>query len=108
MARKYYRKLVRDRIPAAIEADGLRCRTRSLSRAAYIRALKRKVAEESTELLRARGRAALLNELVDLTEILEALRCALRVRPKAFEGIVREKRLARGGFRKRLFLEYTE
>ena len=108
MARTYYRKLIRDRIPEIVAARGLRCRTRRLSPAAYARALKEKVLEESRELLGARGRAAVLNELADLRELLDACRRALGVGPKAFARLVRGKRLARGGFRKRLFLEYTE
>ena len=108
MARTYYRKLIRDRIPEIVSARGLRCRTRRLSPAAYTRALKEKVLEESRELLGARGRAAVLNELADLRELLDACRRALGVGPKAFERLVIEKRLARGGFKKRLFLEYTE
>ena len=61
VARTYYRKLIRDRIPEIVSARGLRCRTRRLSPAAYTRALKEKVLEESSELLGARGRAAVLN-----------------------------------------------
>lgn len=106
--RTYYRKLIRDRIPEIVEARGLRCRTRRLSPAAYARALKKKVIEESRELLDARGRDEVLNELADLRELLDACRRTLGVGPGAFERIVKEKRRARGAFRKRLFLEYTE
>lgn len=106
--RTYYRKLIRDRIPEIVEAQGLRCRTRRLSPVAYSRALKEKLLEESRELIEARGRNAVLNELVDLRELLDACRRALGVGPGAFKRLVREKHRARGGFRKRLFLEYTE
>ncbi len=108
MTRTYYRKLVRDRIPEIVAARGLRCRTRTLSPAAYARALREKVLEEARELLEARGRDAVLNELADLRELLDSLRRLLGVGPDAFERLVRRKRLARGGFRKRLLLDYTE
>lgn len=108
MTRTYYRKLIRDRIPEIVAARGLRCRTRTLSPAAYARALREKVLEEARELLDARGRAAVLTELADLRELLDSLRRLLGIRPSAFERLVRKKRLARGGFRKRLLLDYTE
>jgi len=106
--RTYYRKLVRDRIPEIVAAGGLRCRTRTLSPTAYARALREKVLEEARELVEARGRDAVLNELADLRELLDSFRRLLGVGPDAFERIVRRKRLARGGFRKRLLLDYTE
>ncbi|MCX6339024.1 MAG: nucleoside triphosphate pyrophosphohydrolase [Candidatus Aureabacteria bacterium] len=108
MSRHYYNKLVRDRIPALISGKGRSCKARRLTATAYARALKAKIREEADELYRARGEGPLLNELIDLQELVDAFRGALGVRAKRFQGLVRCKRRARGGFSKRLFLEYTE
>lgn len=108
MPRCHYKKLVRDRIPAIISKEGCSCRVRRLSEAAYARALKAKILEEAYELSRAKGREALLNELIDLQELVESFRALLGMRPKGFHMAARLKRLERGGFEKRLFLEYVD
>jgi predicted house-cleaning noncanonical NTP pyrophosphatase (MazG superfamily) len=106
--RTYYRKLIRDRIPAIIAKRGRRCALRKLGPAGYARALKDKIREEAAELAGARGISHTLNELIDLQELILAYRRVLRIRSRAFDGMLRRKRIERGGFRKRLFLEYTE
>lgn len=108
MPRCHYRKLVRDRIPALIAGEGCSCRVRRLSGAAYARALRAKILEEAYELSRARGNGKILNELIDLQELVEAFRALLGAKPKGFHEKVRQKRLERGGFKKRLFLEYVD
>ncbi len=108
MPRSYYNKLVRDRIPALAAKEGCSCKVRRLSAAGYPRALKAKIREEADELSAARGRAQLLNELIDLQELVDAFRAVLRVGERSFRALVRRKRRGRGGFGKRIFLEYIE
>ena len=106
--RQKYGKLIRDRIPRIIEESGSSCRVRRLSPGEYGRALREKIREEAEEMLRARGRNALINELIDIQELLDAIRRSLGMGAGIFLEAVRRKRRERGGFRKRLFLEYTE
>ncbi len=108
MSRCYYKKLVRDRIPTLISKEGCSCRVRRLSTTAYGRALKAKILEEAYELSGAKGKEALLNELIDLQELVESFCALLGMKPKSFRAGVRRKRRERGGFKKRLFLEYAE
>lgn len=108
MPRHHYHKLIRDRIPELLLAKGHECSLRRLGPAPYERALRKKIIEEAGELQQARGRDAVLNELVDLQELVDAFRRALHVPAKRFAGMARRKRIARGGFRKRLFLDHTE
>lgn len=108
MPRIRYRKLVRDRIPEIISERGLRCGLRRLRNSHFARALREKIREEADELAVASDRRAVLNELVDLQELLEAYRRLLGVGQSRFIALVRRKRIERGGFTKRLFLEYTD
>ena len=108
MRRIRYRKLIRDRIPETIAAAGARCRLRRLSRRAFVRALREKLCEEVLELRAARDRSSVLNELIDIQELVDTYRRTLGVSPSRFRAMVERKRRRRGGFRKRLFLEYTE
>ena len=59
---KIYNKLVRDRIPEIIEADGRKCETVILSDEEYIAALDKKLSEELAEYLESGS----LEELADL------------------------------------------
>ncbi|MEC9484827.1 MAG: nucleoside triphosphate pyrophosphohydrolase [Candidatus Izemoplasma sp.] len=51
---KVYNKLVRDGIPDIIEKAGKNCKTKILSDSEYVHELKRKLIEESQELIEAK------------------------------------------------------
>ncbi len=95
-----YHKLVRDRIPEIIEASGRRCVVRVLDDQAYLDSLHRKLEEELEEGLTAHR----LGELADLLEVAYAIAEFRGVRPEQMEQVRRDKREARGGFGRRLFL----
>ena len=61
---KNYHKLVRDRIPEIIKADGKTCVCETLSDEAYIRLLDQKLNEELAEYQESKS----LEELADLLE----------------------------------------
>lgn len=60
-----YHKLVRDRIPEIIEADGKTCTWETLSEVAYIQLLDEKLNEELAEYQESKS----LEELADLLEV---------------------------------------
>ena len=70
-----YRKLVRDRIPEIIQAEGRHPVTRVLDEAGYRQALLDKLAEEAAEAARASA-ADLPGELADVLEVLRTLTAA--------------------------------
>lgn len=96
-----YDKLVRDRIPEIIEADGKTAEIEILSDEDYRRCLDEKLGEELSEYLES-GK---LEELADLLEVIYALVDLEGTSRDDFERIRAEKEAERGGFRKRLFLK---
>jgi predicted house-cleaning noncanonical NTP pyrophosphatase (MazG superfamily) len=64
-----YNKLVRDKIPAIIQASGKTCETEILSDAQYLTMLDKKLDEELAEYHEAQN----LEELADLLEVLYAV-----------------------------------
>lgn len=101
-----YNKLIRDRIPEVIEADGRRAHVRILDAIEYRDALRVKLQEELQEFLTASASEE-LEELADLVEVIHAI---VRERGFALSELerVREAKLQkRGGFAKRLFLVET-
>ena len=102
-----YHKLVRDQMPAIIAAAGRQPVTRVLDHAGYEAALRAKLLEEAHE-AQAAPDEQLASELADVLEVLKALAAA---HDMGWEDIVSEasrKRTERGGFDKRIFLEYVD
>jgi predicted house-cleaning noncanonical NTP pyrophosphatase (MazG superfamily) len=102
-----YNKLVRDRIPEIIGSHGDRAVTRVLDEAAYRDALLAKLVEEAREASGARGEE-LRAELADVLEVLQALAKALGMSWEQLLALAANKRIRRGAFEGRIFLEYVE
>lgn len=102
-----YRKLVRDRIPAIIQAEGRHPVTRVLDEAGYRQALLDKLVEEAGEAARASA-ADLPGELADVLEVLRALTVAAGRSWEQLLALADDKRNRRGGFGGKIFLESVE
>jgi predicted house-cleaning noncanonical NTP pyrophosphatase (MazG superfamily) len=101
---KVYNKLVRDKIPKIIEADGKICKTRILSNAEYIVALEAKLNEEVVEYQVDKN----LEEMADVLEVLQAICIARGYTLAELEAMRAKKADERGGFTDKIFLEYVE
>ena len=97
-------KLVRDRIPEIIEADGREPVVRTLNEDEYDAALLDKLVEEVAE-LREAGPAERIEEAADLVEVLRAL---ITHSGHSWETVLKaaeRKRTDRGGFERRVWLD---
>lgn len=101
MGTKIYNKLVRDRIPEIIEADGKTCITETLTDERYLEMLDAKLAEELTEYQESKS----LEELADLLEVMRAMVQARGWTWEQLEQVRQEKAARRGGFDKKLLLK---
>ena len=99
-----HNKLVRDRIPEIIEADGGRPIVRLLDEDDYRAALLTKLGEEAAE-YQADGHPL---ELVDILEVVYALAAVHGLSIEQIEEQRRAKRAERGGFERRLLLESVD
>ena len=98
---KTYNKLVRDRIPEIIEADGKTCKTRILSDDEYIVYLEKKLNEEVAEYQTDKN----LEEMADILEVLRSLCIARGYSLDELESLCEKKAYERGGFADKVFLE---
>jgi len=99
-----YNKLIRDRIPEIIKKAGWKPTVRKLKKAEFLKALKKKVLEEARELIRAKDKKGVINEIVDIQELIDTLTSEIglsKPQIKKFQAVKRKKRV---GFKKRLFL----
>ena len=72
MKKTYYNKLIRDNIPEVITKSGGKYKTRVLLKKEFVKELKKKLVEESKELLMA-PKGELVNELSDVLEIIKSI-----------------------------------
>ncbi len=98
-----HNKLVRDRIPDIIRADGKVAVTRVLDEVEFVRALKSKVREEADELMEAEG-DSVVEEIADIFEVLGALCSAVGLDAATVERVRAAKTGERGCFNDRVFL----
>ncbi|GLY26631.1 nucleoside triphosphate pyrophosphohydrolase [Micromonospora sp. NBRC 101691] len=99
-----YGMLVRDRIPEMIVADGQTPKLRALADRELLPALIAKLHEEAEEVASAEPEAR-LGELADVREVLAALTLALGFTEAEVDEAAADKRAARGGFARRLWLD---
>jgi predicted house-cleaning noncanonical NTP pyrophosphatase (MazG superfamily) len=93
-----YDKLVRDKIPALIEARGEYVQTLKLEGQALITSLQQKLVEEAYEAKDARSIADLVSELADIEEVIRALCKSVNVAGDDIKAAQEQKRKKRGGF----------
>lgn len=101
MTTKIYNKLVRDRIPEIIEADGNICVAEILADDGYLRMLDVKLTEELEEYQESKS----LEELADLVEVMRAVVKTRGWTWEQLERVRQEKAAKRGGFEKKIFLK---
>ncbi len=105
---KKYNKLIRDRILEIIKAAGEKPHWRVLGRKEYIKEIKKKILEEAKELTRAKKKEEIVNEIVDIQELIDALSSKLGLTKPEIKKQQKIKNKKRGGFKKKLFLIKTE
>jgi len=106
-----YGKLIRDRIPEIIAAQGKEHSVIVLAEDAYREALAAKLLEEAKEVdeaVQAGDRYEIIKELADLSEVIDALLNAMRISEEEMRGVQMKRREERGGFDDRLWLEWVE
>lgn len=98
-----HEKLVRDRIPELIRAEGRQVETRALDDVEYLEALVAKLSEECAEFTAARS----LEELADVLEVIHSLAATIGSIDE-LERVRIAKRDSRGGFDSRTWLISTD
>ncbi len=101
---KVYNKLVRDKIPQVIEADGKKCETSIVAKEQLLPLLEDKLKEEVNEFIQDKN----LEELADIMEVIFGLAENLGYSEEDLLKKREEKKEARGGFKAGVFLKTVE
>lgn len=99
-----YKKLVRDKIPQIIKADGKKPKTRLLKNKEYLKELIKKLHEEVSEFEQKPS----IEELADIKELTIAIREAMNIHAGELEDARRKKAATNGRFKEKIFLESVE
>lgn len=102
-----YNKLVRDKIPEIIEADGLTVETRTLEQGEYLDLLKQKLLEESREVIEASDKDEIAKELADVMEAVRSIAEAEGISMDEITETMEERAEKRGRFLNKTFLKRT-
>ena len=103
-----YNKLIRDNIPKIIKEAGWKPTIRTLRKDEFLKALKKKVSEEAKELIQAKDKKGIIDEIVDIQELLDVLASEIKLTKAEIKKHQIAKRKKRGGFKKHLFLVKEE
>ena len=106
--KKIFNKLVRDNIPDIIEKDNHTAVVRLLDDDEFTVELKKKLIEESQEIVEAESKSEVIKEVLDVYEVLRALCDVCNIDWKEVEKMADKRRLERGGFEKKIYLVLTE
>ena len=98
-----YHKLVRDRIPEIIEANGAKCKTHVAKADEYKDLLNKKLKEEADELIHT----PCAEEIADVLEVVESIARLHDIKIDEIKRVKLKKRVERGGFNNKIVLETT-
>lgn len=104
---KEFNKLVRDNIPNIIASNNEVAVTRVLDDEEYRAELYKKLKEECGEVIEASTSRDVLEELADVLEVVKAIAQLENKEIGDIMEIAEEKKIKRGGFEKRIYLEKT-
>jgi predicted house-cleaning noncanonical NTP pyrophosphatase (MazG superfamily) len=108
ITRVYYNKLVRDNIPAKIEAKREKCEYRKISDVQELQQeLFKKIMEEASSIAMVREKAEFLEEYSDLMVVLETLIMQLEITKEEVIAARKENLVRKGGYKHGYYLHWS-
>lgn len=108
MKKIHYNKLVRDRIPAAIQAQGATYKIKKLGMKQFRLELLKKIGEEASSLPKFKTKPEIVSELADIVDVLTALKKEFKINEREIRQAQKLALASKGGFQKQTFLYWTE
>ena len=107
--RIYYNKLVRDNIPAKIEAKHQKCDIRKVTDVQELQQeLFKKIQEEAASLAMCRSKESFLEEYSDLMVVLETLIRQLDITKEELIEYRKENLVSKGGYKHGYYLHWSD
>jgi predicted house-cleaning noncanonical NTP pyrophosphatase (MazG superfamily) len=107
--RVYYNKLVRDNIPAKIEAKHQKCEIRKITDVQELQQeLFKKIQEEAASLAMSQTKEGFLEEYSDLMVVLDTLIRQLGISKEELIKVRRDNLIQKGGYKHAHFLHWSD
>jgi predicted house-cleaning noncanonical NTP pyrophosphatase (MazG superfamily) len=107
--RIYYNKLIRDNIPAKIEAKRQKCNIRTITDIQELQQeLFKKIQEEAASLAKARTKEDFLEEYCDLMVVLDTLIKQLEISTEELIAARKDNLLKKGGYKHAHYLNWSD
>jgi predicted house-cleaning noncanonical NTP pyrophosphatase (MazG superfamily) len=108
ITRVYYNKLVRDNIPAKIEAKREQCEFRKITDVQELQQeLFKKIMEEASSISMVRDKGEFLEEYSDLMVVLETLIMQLEITKEEVIAARKENLVRKGGYKHGYYLHWS-
>lgn len=101
-------KLIRDKIPEITLIDGVETFIRELGPDEYIKRLNDKLIEEAKEVIQAKDKMEIAEELADVLEVINAIASVSNLSFQEIENARLIKREIKGGFEKGIYCSFIE
>jgi predicted house-cleaning noncanonical NTP pyrophosphatase (MazG superfamily) len=108
MKKIFYRKLIRDKIPAKMTRVGAAYQVRKLGKKEFEKELLKKASEEASGLLTAKNRNELVEELADVLDVVEEIKRVKKIKTSEIQRMQKENARQKGGFQKRIYLVWSK
>ncbi len=106
--RVYYNKLIRDNVPAKIEAKHQQCEYRKITDVQELQQeLFKKIKEEAASLSMSRTKEEFLEEYSDLMVVLETLIRQLEISKEELIEVRKDNLIKKGGYKHGYFLNWS-
>lgn len=105
--KKYYNKLIRDKVPNNMKQKGVAFHVSTLNQAALKRELLKKVGEEASSLPGLRNRQQLAEELGDILDVIDEVQRVFKITTLLVRQTRRQAAQRKGGFKKRIYLHWS-
>lgn len=106
--RIYYNKLVRDNVPAKIEAKNQQCEYRKITDVQELQQeLFKKIKEEAASLAMSRTKEEFLEEYSDLMVVLETLIRQLEITKEELIEVRKDNLIKKGGYKHGYYLHWS-
>lgn len=107
MKKRFYNKLIRDKVPAIIAASGADFRIKRLSVTAFRKELLKKVGEEASALPKLNKRTDITDELADTLDVIQEIQKEFRISTANIRAAQKKAMARKGGFKKRIYLYWS-
>lgn len=108
MKKIHYNKLIRDKIPEAMDKDGAGYKVKKLNKKQFRKELLKKVGEEASALPNLKNKKEISKEIADVIAVINEIKAEFNISDKEIKNELKKAHKRKGGFKKKLYLYWSD